>query len=541
MKAYGGNLPGLLPFAPVLHNDLRNEEDALGVSQSPPDGSRRLIALFLGLFLLFASLSPLYFRRMGYMEEEFIAAKQVITKAAGIVTGRDAAIEWPRHGAMPVMTHVPFVAAGRLVFGSSLEWQDRMFAMEPLVLSAGLLTILFVWARRLGASRGFAGVLTLAAGFATVIWPYAYFGMEPPQSFFLLAAAFIAICHRRVSWGAVVLLAITTGLAASVKSTGVFLLPALAYANWVFFRDSIRENIRAAFPKVFAAALIAGAIILLSAYSRSLFWVPRGGTSPYLNLWLGRDPITWLINVTGFLTSPNKGLFAFVPLALFSAAQIPSLIRKRSDVAIFAFLVTAAVAGGYPLFLVWSDETFGPRYFHCAMAPLILCIAEAYRGRERKALRHPGFVAALIAGFLVSSLGALFSYGHMQTVATHSGQATLQNFQSNPVWNHVRFNARLLSVWMSRREVLWTPEQMWIGERPAWVPPPSAVNLTAIRNVNQQEVARPQAFVLYSWGNEDARVDSLLRALLIAAFPCGVFLVAIALRPAARTGRDDVP
>ena len=451
----------------MLIKDSRLEGEAPEWPQPPPSEPRRLVALFLGLFLLFASISPLYFRSMGYMEEEFIAAKQVISKAAGIFTGRETAIEWPRHGAMPVITHVPFVAAGRMLFGPSLEWQDRVFAMEPLVLSAGLLTLLFAWARRLGASRTFAGVLTLAAGFATVIWPYAYFGMEPPQSFFLLLAAYVAIAHRRPSWGAVLLLGVATGFAGSVKSTGVFLLPALAYANWVFFRDSIRENLRAVLPKIFVAGLVAAGIIALSAYSRSLFWIPRGGTSPYLNLWLGRDPITWLINVTGFLTSPNKGLFAFVPLALFAAAQIPSLIRKRSDVAAFALLVTAGVASGYPLFLVWSDETFGPRYFHCAMAPLILCIAEAYRGRERKAFRHPGLIAAVFAGFLVAGLGALFSYGHMQTVATQAGQATLQNFQSNPVWNHARFNARLLAVWLSRGEVLWTPEEKWIGDPPS--------------------------------------------------------------------------
>ncbi len=492
---------------------------------------RFLIILFLGFVLLYGSLSPLYFRPMGYMEEEFIAAKQVLSGIAGAFTRPAPVIDWPRHGALPVFTHLPFVAAGRILFGPSLDWQDKVFALEPVVLSAGLLAILFLWARRLGVSRRFAAIAAIATGFCTIYWPYAYFGMEPAQSLFLLLAGYIAIHHRRTTWPSLVALGIATGMAAAVKSTGVFLIPALMYANWVFFRELDLRDFRRALPKIAAAGVIAGGIILFSAWTRGLFWAPRGGTSPYLELWLVRDPITYLINVVAFLTSPNKGLFVFVPLALFAVAQLPRLIRDRSDLAVFASLITMAVAFGYTLFLVWSDETFGPRYFHCAIAPLVLCIVEAYQHREKRALKHPGLLACAVLGFAIALLGALFGYGQMQTTATQTGQATLENFQGNTVWNHVRFNARLLRAWIDPEDVVWTPKRTWIGQPPAWALSPASVNLTRIRDVNQRRAAVPQAWLITTWGEDHGR---LLRVICMLSFFAGLALLIVVLRDSHR-------
>ncbi len=512
---------------------MAQSESQLDVPGSAPVSLRsersRLLAVFFGFLFLYASLSPLYFRPMGYMEEEFVAARQVLSSIAGFFTGADFEIDWPRHGALPVLTHLPFVAAGRIVFGPSLDWQDKVFALEPMALTAGLLTLVFVWARRLGASQRFALGASIATAFCTIFWPYAYFGMEPGQSLFLLTAGFIGIHHRRTSWPSLIALGVATGMAAAIKSTGVFLIPALLYANWVFFRELVLRDFRRAVPKIAVAGLIAVAIIGLSAFSRGLFWEPRGGTSPYLELWLVRDPITYLINVVGFLMSPNKGLFVFVPLALFAVAQLPDLLRRRSDLAVFASLITMAVAFGYPMFLVWSDETFGPRYFHCAIAPLVLCIVEAYRNRERIAARHPGLIASVVLGLGINFLGAFFGYGQMQSVATHTEQNTLENFQGNTVWNHVRFNARLMRAWLSSEDVIWIPKQRWLGEKPEWAPPANPVNLSEIRDVNQIRAAMPQAYVINKWSSEHgwkARAFFILSllagaALLVAAFRGG--------------------
>jgi hypothetical protein len=87
----------------------------------------------------------------------------------------------------------------------------------------------------------------------------------------------------------------------------------------------------------------------------------------------------------------------------------------------------------------------------------------------------------------VSALGVLFYYGTLVGAAHGTTTLTLESLQGDLTWNHPRFNARLLRVWLSggtvpfviRREKIWhfhDPNQPFIWRafdvRPMAVPQP---------------------------------------------------------------------
>ena len=111
-----------------------------------------------------------------------------------------------------------------------MRWIDRAVSVEPVLLSALLITLIFVWSRRLTGSAGWAALLALGTAFATMIWPYAYIGLETTQSVFLLAAGWLALEEPSTrSWPRTLAFAISAAIAVSAKSTGAFLVPAVLF------------------------------------------------------------------------------------------------------------------------------------------------------------------------------------------------------------------------------------------------------------------------------------------------------------------------
>ena len=129
--------------------------------------------------LLYLSLSPGSIAGMGYMAEEMNATDALLSIAASPLTGKPALrVEWPRNGLVDLAFHVPFIVAANLFFPGSFQWKDRFLSVEPATLTSLLLTIVFVWTAALTRrwSRGL--LLSLVLAFCTLIWPYAYIGLE---------------------------------------------------------------------------------------------------------------------------------------------------------------------------------------------------------------------------------------------------------------------------------------------------------------------------------------------------------------------------
>jgi hypothetical protein len=202
-------------------------------------------------------------------------------------------------------------------------------------------------------------------------------------------------------------------------------------------------------------------------------------------------------------------------------------------VAIFALLVLAGLMGGYSLLTCWADENWGPRYLHSAIPPLVLCIAAIRQGVALR-LRTAGGVALLTAaGFFVSALGAMYWYASLHHVAVLTGQNTLEWIHGDPVWNHIKFNARLLLVGLKPDDdgdVYWAPKHQWYfqapKEAPKWIP----VDLSVTRDQVGRRIAVPQSFIAQRSGQSETATEKIVMALMAAGFVVGVAILVLLAR-----------
>ena len=152
------------------------------------------LALFLGVAFVDAAFSPWSARGMGYTNETMRACEQLLSSERPRVPP-DFGVDWPRNGSTEVFLLCGFQALGRAL-DPPAAWEDRFASMQPVLATAAIATLVFVWASRLAGTRRRALGLALGAAFCTMLWPYAYIGMEPVQSLFLLAAGYLALEAR---------------------------------------------------------------------------------------------------------------------------------------------------------------------------------------------------------------------------------------------------------------------------------------------------------------------------------------------------------
>jgi hypothetical protein len=321
--------------------------------------------------------------------------------------------------------------------------------------------------------------ISLIAGFCTILWPYAYIGLETKQSLFLLVAAFVAMEHRRPeSWLAATTFAVSSAFAIGAKSTGTFLLPVFGFLVWEYSRRVRLAHVSAGRSRglVALAAFVPIAGFLANSYARSFFWRDWGGSASFIQFWLVTDPLTPALNVAAFLGSPNKGLWVFSPICLVACYAIPRAWTTRPRLVLFAVLTLAGLAGGFSLLRNWADETWGPRYLHASICPLLLALVAAYPRPGTGTRTVLGVAAAL--GLAAAVLGVLFPYGALPAAATMTGQNTLEGYQGDIGLNHLRFNAQLLGAWRHPEQShAWGAKKQWFYEAPADALPPKSVDL----------------------------------------------------------------
>jgi len=426
--------------------------------------ARAPVLLFAGLTLLYLALSPWRITDRGYNGQDVHAADAWTSAAFRFLSGGgwNTPSAWSRHGVLGFAPHVPFVAASRALFGSDPRAEDAVTSLEPLLETIALLALLFAWARRLSSARR-ALAITLAAAFTTMLWPYAYVGLETTQSLAFFAAGYLALAvppsGSRWLTAAFVTVAV---LAVSVKSTGIFLLPAVAFLVFVFFRDRAPGDPRKLWRSLAAAAAAGILVIGGNAWTREFFWRRFGGSWANVQHTFVHDPFLFLFNAVSLVASPNKGLLFYAPLAVFGLCRIPRAISVRRRTGLFAALTFACLVAGFAFLKIWSDETWGPRYLHSAVAPLMLCLAFPASRPGRFRARRLLAAAAGILGGIVSSLGILFPYGAPYHASRLAGQNTLEAIQGDVVWNPIRFDLRLLECALRpERERIWVAAHYW--------------------------------------------------------------------------------
>jgi hypothetical protein len=220
--------------------------------------------------------------------------------------------QWSRQGSLPVLFDLPFIAAGR-----SLVSVEFGVSMQPILLTAAILAVLYLWLRAV-ATPAVSLLVTIVFAFGTMFWPYAYIGLETKQAFAVTVAGYLALSGRPVrSWPRILALALAGALAVSLKSTGLTLVPAVLYLVYVQFRTDWRRHVAmlgvilGTIALIFVAAVHGG----LSGGARGLFtaWaLPRrlhGGSVHERHR---------------HLRSPTKGLFVYAPVLLAAITRCPS-------------------------------------------------------------------------------------------------------------------------------------------------------------------------------------------------------------------------
>src|SRR5215469_13571527 len=196
------------------------------------------VLLFLGLSGIYICLSSGSIAGQGYTAEEIDSGLRMLSVTTAWMKGHPVPpMVWSRHGPLPVLFDLPFLKLGKRIVSP-----DFMLSFQPGLLTAGLITVLFLWLRKI-CSPAMSLFLSLTAAFGTMLWPYAYISLETKQSFFIFLAGYLALAGGKIrTWPRRLLFATVCGLAISLKATGIVLLPVIAYLLYVQFSGDWRSQ-----------------------------------------------------------------------------------------------------------------------------------------------------------------------------------------------------------------------------------------------------------------------------------------------------------
>ena len=459
--------------------------------------------LFFGLTACYLALAPGTIEGRGYVPEDLNAGMRALASFNAWVKGRPVPpLSWTRHGPVPLLMDLPFIKIGKLFVST-----DFVLSVAPLLFTAALLTIVYLWLTKL-CSPSMSLLLTLVGAFSTMLWPYAYIGLETKQSFFVLLAGYLGLARGKIrSWPRLVFFSAICALAITSKSTGLVLAPAIAYLVYVQFRGDWHSQLK----QMSTVILIIAAIWALSAVGWGYFWEVKGGGARALMEWTTDSPFQLFINFIGIFGSPGKGLFVFAPVLLLSLHAIPRAFRAHPETTIFGLIVTACMVALLSILIVSADELWGPRFMHVAVAPLLVVIGAASPFFQWRS--HVPLLVLAAVGLAISFLGAFYYYGARGWAAETAGQNTLEWYGGDNVWNEVLFDARLFGIYMKggTDPAPWTPIHNW-----AWAPPK---DVQPWKTVNLREYADPQSFLLYYWSRPIKESElAIFRICLISLF-----------------------
>jgi hypothetical protein len=233
--------------------------------------------------------------------------------------------------------------------------------------------------------------------------------------------------------------------------------------------------------------------------------------------WVVQSGFQIFTNLIGLFGSPAKGLFVFAPILIAILWAIPRAFRTNRDIAIFATLVLVCTVGFLSILVYTTDETWGTRYLHVTIAPLLLCIGAAWPALTWRV--HLPLAGLALAGIVISFLGAFFYYGMRGGASDAARQNTMEWLTSDTPWNELTFNALLFRVWWhgGSDPVTWTPTHLWV-----WNPPPGA---PPWKSIDLRKFAEPQSFVFYYWHRARNRRDETLFRFYLFCMVAGPLLL----------------
>jgi len=303
-----------------------------------------------------------------------------------------------------------------MVFALGLPFPQSMFllqffvCMTNAVVSAAIVTVLFLLLLQLNLSRCTAWVTAFLVAFTTMLWPYSgYFFSEPLASLLLMLAAW-ALFGRAEPSG--------TEVPARALVVAGLLLGVLV---WVRFYHAIAlagfcPALIAAEKRLRSAAFITGAVglslALYLAYNHYLF----GGIFRFAypkTVEAGIDPTAFStplwFGVAGLLFSPGKSVFLFVPVVLPALWGLKRLAQRSQGLAIVAGSLPVIYLLFFAKFVNWEGSRApGPRFLLPPAILLCLALAPALETASRSL--KVGLRIAALTGFLVQIVSMATSF-----------------------------------------------------------------------------------------------------------------------------------
>ena len=229
-------------------------------------------------------------------------------------------MRWSRHGVLPVLLNLPLLAVGRIVEQRAGISQDQVLSVSPVLWTGGLVALLFVWLRRITESAIWSYALSLIAGFCTLLWPYAYIGLEPKQSLCVVAAAYLALATAgRATYTRSLWFGLACAGAISLKISGTYLIPAVAFLIGVSYASATARCPIEVGRGTCWASWLSPAWSMQVTPSRYPGTRTRGASpSRRPSIWFVDDPVTFLFHLFELLASPAKGLIVYSPVCLLA-------------------------------------------------------------------------------------------------------------------------------------------------------------------------------------------------------------------------------
>jgi hypothetical protein len=206
--------------------------------------------------------------------------------------------------------------------------------------------------------------------------------------------------------------------------------------------------------------------------------------------------------------------------------------------AVFALLTLAGMTMGSAVVWWWSDECWGPRYLHCTVAPLIMCMAVAKDQLSGGRLRKLAFAALVLWGCGVSMLGALFEYHSLHRVASLSSPSNIEQLQYDVAWNPIWFDLKLTQLWLRGPSAPDSDADLWPPPQHFWAGLPEN-QIQYIHQVNIREFAVPQAYLVKGWRKWEDGGGLAWWLICALSLPLGLAGVATVFRRTALLSREE--
>jgi hypothetical protein len=318
--------------------------------------------------------------------------------------GRDGRL-YSRTGLTQPFLEAPFYWVGEQFDeigsgGANYRWRDDLLrlydpAMAALTVVAifGLLILRGVSERRALAVGGLAAV-------ASMVWPYSKIGMETTLMA-MLALSFLAAAWaaRRPSALRFLLAGVACGLTANSKPYGGLLLIGVLPLLVQAFRALPREQRMRSLGAFLAPMIVA--VVAIGWYN----WYRSGSVTNFVDMFQS-TPVAAPISALGLFLSPGKGLLWYSPLVILGLRGWRTMSHGDRPLALGVLLAVAMNTAVISIQLVWSDETWGPRYLVPSAWLLLLPLAWWAHGRRRMR-----WMAALtVLAIWVQFIGVLPAY-----------------------------------------------------------------------------------------------------------------------------------